>query len=108
MATRSASSANTLVTLPYVEKNTRYAPREFTGVAYLSKMPMPMALVVAADSLFKSLPDLDSAAKRLPGSVTSGSVSIGTTSHLPVDPFARESGDQAANDPLQGHSPGNS
>lgn len=83
-------SSNTLVTLPHVDQSAGYAPSDFTGVSYLSKMPM--ALVVGADSPFKTLAELISAAKKSPGSITFGSVGIGTTSHLPVELFSQSAG----------------
>lgn len=83
-------SANTLVTLPYVDKAANYSPSDFTGVSYLSKSPM--ALVVSASSRFKSLADLVTEAKKKPGALTFASVGIGTTSHLPVELFARSAG----------------
>jgi tripartite-type tricarboxylate transporter receptor subunit TctC len=83
-------SANTIVTMPYVEKNAGYSPGDFTGVSYLSKMPM--ALVVGADSPFRTVAELVAAAKKAPGTITFGSVGIGTTSHLPVELFARNAG----------------
>ncbi len=80
-------SANTIVTLPHVDKGAGYMPNDFTGVAYLSKMPM--ALVVGADSPYKTLADLITAAKNAPGTLSFASVGIGTTSHLPVELLAQ-------------------
>jgi tripartite-type tricarboxylate transporter receptor subunit TctC len=83
-------SANTIVTLPYVDRNAGYSPADFTGISYLSKMPM--ALVVGNESPFKTLAELVAAAKKAPGTITFGSVGIGTTSHLPVELFAKTAG----------------
>jgi len=83
-------SANTLVTLPYVHPASGYAPSDFTGISYLSKMPM--ALVVAADAPYKTIADLVALAKKSPGSVAFGSVGVGTTSHIPVELFAHTAG----------------
>ena len=83
-------SANTIVTLPYVDKSAGYSPSDFTGVSYLSKMPM--ALVVGNDSPFKTLAELVAAAKKAPGTITFASVGVGTTSHLPVELFAQSAG----------------
>jgi len=83
-------SANTVVTMPYVDKGAGYMPSDLTGVAYLSRSPM--ALVVSASSPYKTLADLVAAARRTPGSLTFGSVGVGTTSHLPVELFARTAG----------------
>lgn len=83
-------SANTVVTLPHVDKSTGYSPSDFTGVSYLSKMPM--VLVVGAESPFKTLAQLEAAARKAPGMITFASVGIGTTSHLPVELFAQSAG----------------
>jgi tripartite-type tricarboxylate transporter receptor subunit TctC len=83
-------SANTLVTLPYVNPVSGYTPSDFIGISYLSKMPM--ALVVAADAPYRSIADLVAAARKSPGSIAFGSVGIGTTSHIPVELFAHTAG----------------
>jgi tripartite-type tricarboxylate transporter receptor subunit TctC len=83
-------SANTVVTLPYVDKTAGYMPSDFTGVSYLSKMPM--ALVVGSASPYKTLNELIAAARKAPGSLTFASVGVGTTSHLPVELFAQSAG----------------
>jgi tripartite-type tricarboxylate transporter receptor subunit TctC len=83
-------SANTIVTLPFVDKSAGFSPGEFTGISYLAKSPM--ALVVGVESPFKTLADLVGAAKKAPGTLTFASVGIGTTSHLPVELFARSAG----------------
>lgn len=83
-------SANTLVTLPYVDSSAGYNPSDFTGVSYLAKSPM--ALCVGTDAPFKTLNDLIVAAKKAPGSITYASVGLGTTSHLPVELFAQSAG----------------
>lgn len=83
-------SANTIVTLPYVDKSAGYSPSDFAGVSYLSKMPM--ALVVGVESPYRTLAELIAAAKKAPGTITYASVGVGTTSHLPVELFARSAG----------------
>lgn len=83
-------SANTIVTLPYADPSSGYQPSDFTGVSYLSKSPM--AVVVGAESPYKTLSDLINAAKKKPGAVTFASVGIGTTSHLPVELLAQHVG----------------
>lgn len=82
--------ANTIVTMPYVDKKVGFKTSDFTGVSYLSKMPL--ALVVSASSPFKTLQDLVTFAKKNPGAVTFSSVGIGTTSHLPAELFAQNAG----------------
>ena len=83
-------SANTIVTLPFVDKAAGFQPSEFTGVSFLAKSPM--ALVVGADSPYKTLNELIAAAKKAPGSITFASVGVGTTSHLPVELFSQSAG----------------
>lgn len=83
-------SANTIVTLPYVDTSSGFSPSDFTGVSYMAKSPM--ALVVGADSPLKTINDLIAAAKKAPGTLTYASVGIGTTSHLPVELFAQSAG----------------
>ncbi|CAM3692387.1 tripartite tricarboxylate transporter substrate binding protein [Polaromonas hydrogenivorans] len=83
-------SANTIVTLPYVDKSAGYNPGDFTGISNLAKSPM--ALVVSSQSPFKTLAELVAAAKKAPGTLTFASVGVGTTSHLPVELFAQSAG----------------
>lgn len=80
-------SANTVVTLPFVDKKAGYSPSDFTGVSHLSVTPM--ILVVGKDSPFKTLTQLVDAARKAPDLITYASVGTGTTSHLPVELFAR-------------------
>lgn len=82
--------ANTIVTMPYVDRNVGFKSSDFTGVSYLSKMPL--ALVVSSDSKFNSIAELVEFSKINPGLVTFSSVGIGTTSHLPVELFAQSAG----------------
>lgn len=82
--------ANTIVTMPYVDKNAGFKSSDFTGVSYLSKMPL--ALVVGNSSKFKNITELVAYAKKNPGLITFSSVGIGTTSHLPVELFAQSAG----------------
>lgn len=93
-------SANTLITLPYVDKKAGFSPSDFTGVSYLAKSPM--VLVVGIDSPFKTLAELVAAAKKAPGTLTYASVGIGTTSHLPVELFCRSAGIQLLMIPYKG------
>jgi tripartite-type tricarboxylate transporter receptor subunit TctC len=83
-------SANTIVTMPYVDRTAGYTPSQFTGVSYFSRSPM--ALVVSNASPYKTLGELVAAARKDPGAITFGSVGIGTTSHIPVELFAHSAG----------------
>ena len=82
-----AVMANTVTTLPYVEKNAGYVLNDLAGVSYLAKSPM--MLVVSANSPYHSVADLVAAAKKDPDGISYASVGEGTTSHLPVALFAR-------------------
>lgn len=79
--------ANTIVTMPYVDKKAGFTSADFMAVSYLSKMPL--ALVVSSTSPFKTLKELVDYAKKNPGAVSYSSVGVGTTSHLPAELFAQ-------------------
>jgi len=83
-------AANTLITLPYVDKTAGYSPADFTGISSLSRTPM--MLVVGADSPYRTLADLIAEAKKSPGSITFATVGIGSTTHLPAELFAQSAG----------------
>jgi len=80
-------SANTIVTLPFLDKNAGYSLSDFAGVADLSRSPL--LLVVSSASNIKSMAQLVEAARKAPGAITYASVGIGSTTHLPVVMFAR-------------------
>lgn len=82
--------ANTIVTMPYVDKKAGFSSSDFMGVSYLSKMPL--ALMVSSNSSFNKLSDLVEFAKKNPSAVSYSSVGIGTTSHLPAELFAQSAG----------------
>jgi len=82
--------ANTIVTMPYVDKKSGFKSSDFMAVSYLSKMPL--ALTVSSNSPFNTLKDLVDYAKKNPLSVSYSSVGIGTTSHLPAELFAQSAG----------------
>lgn len=83
-------AANTLVTLPYVDKGAGYSPSDFTGISSFSRTPM--MLLVSASSPYNTLGDLIAAAKKAPGIITFASLGIGTTTHLPAEMFAQAAG----------------
>lgn len=82
--------ANTVTTLPYIDTTATYSSGDLTGVSYLARSHM--MLVVGAQSPYKTLNDLVTAAKKDPEGITYASVGEGTTSHLPVELFARSAG----------------
>jgi tripartite-type tricarboxylate transporter receptor subunit TctC len=80
-------SSNSVVTMPYVDKNAGYRPSDLTGVANLASAPM--VLVVSGASPFKTLGDLVAAARKDPDAITYASVGIGTVTHVPVELFSQ-------------------
>ncbi|KJK22190.1 hypothetical protein UB46_22825 [Burkholderiaceae bacterium 16] len=83
-------AANTIATLPHVEKNAGYQMKDFTGVGELARSPS--LLVVGGSSRMKTIPELVAAAKRNPGAVTYAYTGRGTTSHMTAELFARDAG----------------
>jgi tripartite-type tricarboxylate transporter receptor subunit TctC len=64
----------------------------------------PSLLVVATASPYKSLADLVAATKKQPGGIAYASGGIGTTSHLPVELFAKQAGVKFTHVPYKGNS----
>jgi tripartite-type tricarboxylate transporter receptor subunit TctC len=93
--------ANTVTTVPYLNSKAGYSLKEFVGVGEMARSPS--LLVVAAGSQFKSIADVVAAAKKAPGSVSFGTGGVGTTSHLPVELFAREAGITLTHVPYKGN-----
>lgn len=83
-------AANTIATLPHVEKSAGYQMKDFTGVGELARSPS--LLVVGGSSKTKTIPELVAAAKRNPGAVTYAYTGRGTTSHMTAELFARDAG----------------
>lgn len=61
-----------------------------------------LAIVVPAESRFKTLPDLLSAARAQPGKLTVGTISIGSTQHLAAELFKSRTGTDMAVVPYKG------
>ncbi|WP_161564076.1 Bug family tripartite tricarboxylate transporter substrate binding protein [Cupriavidus lacunae] len=83
-------AANTIATLPHVEKNAGYQMKDFVGIGELARSPS--LLVVSGSSKMKTIPELVAAAKRNPGVVTYAYTGRGTTSHMTAELFARDAG----------------
>jgi tripartite-type tricarboxylate transporter receptor subunit TctC len=94
------AAANTITTVPYLNSKAGYSLKEFAGVGEMARSPS--LLVVGAGSPFKSIADIVAAAKKTPGGVNYGSGGVGTTSHLPVELFAREVGITLTHVPYKG------
>jgi tripartite-type tricarboxylate transporter receptor subunit TctC len=74
--------------------------KDFTDIVPLAVQPN--VLVVSADSPYKSLMDLVSAAKAKPGSINWGHAGIGSGTHLNTERFIAASGVQVTQIPFKG------
>ena len=97
------AAANTIVTIPHIVKNPGFATKDLTPVGEMARSPS--LLVVPGASEFRSLADLVAAAKKGPGRVDYASGGVGTTSHLPVEMFARQAGIVLSHIPYKGVAP---
>ncbi len=95
------AAANTIATLPYLNTSAGYSIKEFSAVGEMARSPS--LLVVGAASPFTSLADIVAAARKNPGQLTYASGGIGTTSHLPVELFARQAGIKLTHVPYKGN-----
>jgi tripartite-type tricarboxylate transporter receptor subunit TctC len=93
-------NANTLVTVPLVNPKAGYSMKEFTGIGELARSPS--LLVVPTGSPYRTLADLVAAAKANPAGVSYASGGVGTTSHLPVELFAKHAGIKLTHLPYKG------
>lgn len=92
------------VVAPNVIKDIPYdAVKDFTVVSVVAGSAL--ALVVNADSPFRSVKDLIDAAKAKPGDITYGSSGNGTILHLASVLFAREAGVDMKHVPYKGVAP---
>jgi len=69
------ASASTMAANPYLFKSMPYSPRDFVPVARLSTVPV--ALVVSANSPYRTVADLTAAARAKPGTLNYGTSSAG-------------------------------
>ncbi|AGW90185.1 tripartite tricarboxylate transporter substrate binding protein [Cupriavidus sp. DF5525] len=83
-------AANTIATLPQVEKNAGYAMKDFTGIGELARSPS--LLVVGGSSKMRTIPELVAAARKNPGAITYAYTGRGTTSHMTAELFAQDAG----------------
>jgi len=96
------SIAATFTVIP-LSKKVGYDP-ESDFVALGQIWQAPQALVVSANSPFKSAADLVSFAKANPGKVTFGSAGIGTTTHLSIELLKRDAHVDVTHVPYRGTS----
>ncbi|MEF2553329.1 tripartite tricarboxylate transporter substrate binding protein [Aurantimonas sp. A2-1-M11] len=81
---------DSLITVPYYELVPGYSTEE---LAYLGSVTVhPTALVVSADSPWKTLQEFIDAAKAAPGELSISNVGSGGVWHLPALDFANEAG----------------
>ncbi len=93
-----------LVIGPWLYKNLPWDPtRDLTAVAHVAYTPVIIA--TSANSKFKTLADVVSAAKAKPGSVTYGSPGNGTSIHLAGDLFEKAAGIKLSHIPYKGSNP---
>jgi len=96
------SIAATFTVIP-LSKKVGYDPeKDFIPLGQIWQAPQ--ALVVSAQSSFKTAKDLVDHAKANPGKVTFGSAGIGTTTHLSIELLRRDTGIDVTHVPYRGTS----
>ncbi|MEZ5644022.1 MAG: tripartite tricarboxylate transporter substrate binding protein [Burkholderiaceae bacterium] len=89
---------------PHLNKNITYDPRkDFTPIMLVAGVAQ--AIVVRADSPFKTIQDLIAAAKASPGKLNYGSGGTGSTQHLTGELFKQRAGIDIAHVPYKGAAP---
>ena len=97
-------SSSTLTVGPNLYPNWPYDP--ITGITPISNVQVvPFALVVKADSPFKSVADVLKAAKDRPGAVTQAHAGIGSSNHLVSELFQMLTGEKFLLVPYRGGGP---
>ncbi|MEM5274435.1 tripartite tricarboxylate transporter substrate binding protein [Cupriavidus taiwanensis] len=93
--------ANTVLTMPGLVKGAGYDfNKDFVALGEMARAPA--LLVVSGASSYQTLDDLVKAAKQQAGALTFGSGGQGSTSHLPVELFARSAGIRLTHVPYKG------
>ena len=96
-------TANLAVNPSLYKKMPYDAVKDFTPIALVATQPV--VLVVRADSPYKTLADLVSAAKAKPGDVSMGSAGSGTVGHLAGELLARDAKVKFLHAPYKGAGP---
>jgi tripartite-type tricarboxylate transporter receptor subunit TctC len=96
-------SSGPLAVAPNLYSNAGYNPRELTPI--MNVAGVAQALVVPADSRFKTLQDLLAAAKAAPGKLSYGSGGVGSFQHLTFEMLKQRAGAQIAHIPYRGSAP---
>ena len=96
-------SSGPLASAPNLYANTGYNPRELTPI--MNVAGVAQALVVPADSPYKSLADLLAAAKAAPGKLSYGSGGVGSFQHLTFELLKQRTGAHITHIPYRGSAP---
>jgi len=96
-------SSGPMASAPNLYANTGYNPRELTPI--MNVAGVAQALVVPADSPYKTLGDLLAAAKAAPGKLNYGSGGVGSFQHLTFELLKQRTGAQITHIPYRGSSP---
>jgi tripartite-type tricarboxylate transporter receptor subunit TctC len=95
------TTAAPITIAPLMNDKVAYDPRkDFVPVAVVAVQPV--WVVVAANSPFKSLPDIMTQAKEKPGTLNYGTSGVGTELHLAAEAMARSGGIQMVHVPFRG------
>jgi tripartite-type tricarboxylate transporter receptor subunit TctC len=96
-------SSGPLAVAPNLYSNAGYNPRELTPI--MNVAGVAQALVVRAESGFKTLQDLLAAAKATPGKLSYGSGGVGSFQHLTFEMLKQRAGVDIAHIPYKGSAP---
>jgi tripartite-type tricarboxylate transporter receptor subunit TctC len=96
-------SSGPLAAAPNLYTNAGYNPRELTPI--MNVAGVAQALVVPADSPYKSLADLLAAAKAAPTKLSYGSGGVGSFQHLTFELMKQRTGVQITHVPYRGSAP---
>jgi tripartite-type tricarboxylate transporter receptor subunit TctC len=96
-------SSGPLAAAPNLYPNTGYNPRELTPI--MNVAGVAQALVVPADSPYKTLAELLAAAKASPGKLSYGSGGVGSFQHLTFELLKQRTGAHITHIPYRGSAP---
>jgi tripartite-type tricarboxylate transporter receptor subunit TctC len=96
-------SSGPLAAAPHLYANPGYNPRELTPI--MNVAGVAQALVVPANSPYKTLADLLAAAKASPGKLSYGSGGVGSFQHLTFELLKQRTGVRITHIPYRGSSP---
>ncbi|MCD2514362.1 Bug family tripartite tricarboxylate transporter substrate binding protein [Comamonas endophytica] len=96
-------SSGPLAAAPHLYRNPGYDPRELTPI--MNVAGVAQALVVAADSPYKTLQDLLAATKAAPNTLSYGSGGVGSFQHLTFELLKQRTGMPIKHIPYRGSAP---